>query len=446
MDPAVVMAGTAGLTIASGLLGLKFSGNGYRARIKIAKGSEIPRGLRTAALMIQRFYYDIGVKPVGGNVGYQTRTLFFLVPSRLKIEQIIRRKRDLEHYLLSHGITMLRNSLQIEIAGKMTISWAVSGGREVRLTHVYRQHYRTARMVGGVFPVGLDMNGNPFSVILNREESPHALIVGSSGSGKTMCSMCLVIGAIKCGWDVTILNPKRKPDPPRPGLWDFMDSGSVTYVNSYTDMIIAANSISSELGKHDRPMLIVADELADILSVTGRDVGDPLGAIAAKGREYNVHVVGVVPKTTKAVLLNDLLHANAGAVLIGMRANTKNLSQYGAGIGNMGLEKLAGNGHAKVRQGGEITEVQMALPDNIATVLGGNASMLTTQDGLLPITAMWIDSIPPGGSVSKDAFRRFASNRGMGQGYDVIRDQWELLVEKGRISEGARFQAGEKVA
>ena len=214
-------------------------------------------------------------------------------------------------------------------------------------------------------------------------------------------------------------------------------------------MVVAVNRIASSLevqDAHKKPMLIIADELADILSRTGKDFGDPLGSIAGKGREYNVHVVGVVPKTTKAVLLNDQLHANAGAVLVGMRANTKNLSQYGAGIGDMGLESLAGNGHSKVRQTGQITEVQMALPDNIESILGGSPNVFTTQDGLLPVTEMWIDGIPVGAKVSKDALRKYASEKGMGQHYSVIKEQYDLLVKHGRVRTGSGFQAGEKVA
>jgi hypothetical protein len=234
--------------------------------------------------------------------------------------------------------------------------------------------------------------------------------------------------------------------PARPGLWDFVTAENTTYVHGYTNMVVAINEIASSLGNNNRPRLILADELADILTRAGKDLGDPLGAIAAKGREYNVHVIGVVPKVTKAVLLNDQLHANAGAVLVGMRVNTKNLSQYGAGIGNMGLEMLAGNGHAKVRQAGSTTEVQMALPDNISTVLDGKPNMFTTQEGLLPITTMWIDSVPIGSSVSKDSFRKFASERGKGQSYDVIRKQFDLLIKHGRIRNGPRFQAGEKIA
>jgi hypothetical protein len=88
----------------------------------------------------------------------------------------------------------------------------------------------------------------------------------------------------------------------------------------------------------------------------------------------------------------------------------------------------------------------MALPDNIDTVLGSKLNMFTTQEGLLPITTMWIDSVPIGSSVSKDALRKFASERGMGQGYDVIRRQFDLLIEHGRIRNGSKFQAGEKIA
>lgn len=452
MDGILFALGGAAATITSASIFLKISQNQNgkgKFPLPPKNGTQIDRGLKTACNLIHRFYtqHELPIRITRAIVSYQTATVTANIPARVVTKKILATRQDLEHYLLAHNLSMTPGSLKLSISGTMVITWAKPADREVRLSQVYRRHYTPRGNVvsNGTFPIGLDMDGNPFCIDLNKEESPHAMIVGSTGSGKSVAAMAIVIGALHQGWDVYILNPKVKPQEKRLGLWDFRGFQGVTYITNYEDMVTAMNRLAHSLDVCERPVLVMADELADIIEVKGKAIATPLGTISQKGREYGVHLVGVTPKTTKSVLLDDMLHANSSTIIIGLRCNTRYLSQYGTGVGGMNLDTLAGNGHAMVRYGSTTTEIQIALPDNIGTVTSSGGVAHSTQVGLLPITERWIESLPTGASASKNGLRTFASNRGQGLGYDAIMQQYDLLVQAGNIDPRGEFQAGVKL-
>ncbi len=452
MDGTIFAAVGAAFTLASAgiFLGISQNQNGNRRVAMVSKSSpQIERGLQTACKLISRFYiqHDLPIRITKATISYQTATVIANIPARVTTKKISSTRQDLEHYLLAHGITITAGSLKLSVSGTMTIIWARPADKEVRLSQVYRQHYASKGNIvaGGVIPIGMAVEGGPFCIDLNKEESPHAMIVGSTGSGKSVAAMAIVIGALHAGWDVYILNPKVEPQEKRLGLWDFEGFKGVTYIRGYEDMVTAMNRLAHTLDMNDRAVLVMADELADIIEVKGKAIASPLGIISQKGREYDVHLVGVTPKTTKSVLLDDMLHANSSTIVIGLRCNTRYLSQYGTGIGGMNLDTLAGNGHAMVRYGSATTEIQIALPDNIEMVRNSGGVAHKTQVGLLPITERWIDSLPTSARASKNDLRSFASNHGEGIGYDKVIQQYELLVQSGQIDPKGEYQAGVKL-
>jgi len=189
--------------------------------------------------------------------------------------------------------------------------------------------------------------------------------------------------------------------------------------------------------------IVIVDELADVIRELKDEIAGPLGVIAQKGREYDLHLVAIVPKATKAVLLNDMLHTNAGTVLIGTKMNSSHLAQWGTGVGGLGLEKLAGSGHAKVKLGPEITEIQIALPDNIDVYKKGGGEIYK-GDSMLPITVDYLESVPIGGGISKSGLRRFASVSGCGIGYSEVTRQFEMLIDQGYVKQKSKYRAGER--
>jgi len=413
-----------------------------------AKQRVIDKGLKTACNLIIKFYNDneIPVKVVKASRGYQVINIECRIPALINTKKIVATRQDLEHFLLAKGTKMIQNSLKLQVAGTLTISWSTKATQMVYLSKVYRMYYNGCRKakISGVFPIGLTMNGEPYCIRLNKEESPHAMLVGATGSGKSVASMSIVVGALSAGWDVYIWNPKIQPAERSLGLWDFKDFKGVTYINNYDDMVTAMKRLATTMELTTNPTLVVADELADTIERLRAEIATPLGAISQKGREYDIHLVGIAPKLTKAVLFSDMLHANAGTTLLGFRMNNKYLSQYGTGMGGMDLEKLAGNGHCMARTGSTVTEVQIALPDNINSVRTAGGEVHEHQKAIMPITEKWLNNIPSGGEVSKDSLRRFASSQGSGIGYPVVQQQYDTLAELGRITLTSQYKPGVK--
>ena len=61
-----------------------------------------------------------------------------------------------------------------------------------------------------VLPYGIDEDGRPVTWSLKSSDSqPHFLVVGSTGTGKTVCINGLVMEACRRGWRVRICDPKR---------------------------------------------------------------------------------------------------------------------------------------------------------------------------------------------------------------------------------------------
>lgn len=405
----------------------------------------VPRGLRTTARLIERFYRkrDLYVGVVDGVISYRSSQLTFNVGIDLEVKKIERTAQDLEHYLKASGIQIVPGSLTVTVSGQLTVSYNHDATKPVLLSTLFR---KGELPLPGSFVLGLDLHGNVFRLPMDTEAYPHTLIVGSTGSGKTVAGLVLAANALALGWDVDVYNPKARPiNRTTWGLWQLRDGGNVAYAQDYDDMVTAAGELSVSMDKLKRPRLVLVDEAADILERKRDEIATPLGTIAQKGREYNCHVALMVPKATKAVLINDMLHANAGTSVIGMRMNSAQLSQWGTGIGGLNLHLLAGHGHAKVMLGSEKTEIQFALPDNLDSVKVPGVARVVEKNNLLPVTMEWFSSLGVGDPVSKASLREYASKTNQGIGYSTVREQWEILERQGRVSRNGDNVPGVKV-
>lgn len=393
------------------------------------KKSTIPYGLRTTCKLIGQFYASRDL-PTGihrATMGYRTSQIIYNVPPDIPTKKIENTQKDLEHYLSANGVQLVKGSLMVEVSGKLFVSFTHTAKRPVLLSKLLR----VENPYDDSFIIGVDMQDKIFRLPVNIGSYPHTMIVGSTGSGKTFLVLTIAINAIMLGWDIWILNPKKRPLKDEIGLWSLEKANNTTYITDYEDMEVAMEKLVGGMENLKKPTMIIADELADILSAR-KGVAEPIGRIAQRGRQYRLHLVAVVPKATKSVLVDDMLHANVATALIGMRMNSRNLSMFGTGIGGLQLDKLAGEGHAKVKLGSEITEIQVALPDNVGTFVNGDGGVYRDNE-LLPIVQTWIEGIQIGGPVSKDRLRRFASGQGKGLSYQAVSDQFDLLVEMGRI-------------
>lgn len=411
-------------------------------RRQVAKSDPLPKGLKHVARYIRSFYWNrnFDVIPVRGSISYMASRIEFAVAPDIDTKKVKRTQGDLEHYLRAHNIDLAPESLIIEISGIMSVTYTHSAKSPVLLSKIFRKE----KPLQGSFILGMDIMGNIIRLPMNTNSYPHCIVIGATGSGKSVMGLVIAANALYMGWKLWVFNPKSPPvNRDTYGLWQLKGAENVTYIENYDDMAYAANEIVTGMNKISEPTLVIVDEAADIISAN-KAIADSMGRIAQKGREYDLHLLIMVPKATKGVLFDDLLHANVGTALIGMKVNSKQLSLWSTGISDMHLDKLAGNGHCKLKTGSDIVELQAALPDNIEQITrpGGDSGYQPSE--ILPVTEDWFSRIPVGGDVSKDALRKFASATG-GMSYNAVKQQYWLLVEQGRIETNGKFRAATKV-
>lgn len=115
---------------------------------------------------------------------------------------------------------------------------------------------------GTKIPLGLDNFRRPVVWDIDKQSTPHILVCGSTGSGKSVELMCIVRGAIEAGVkDITILDPKyefadmKLPDSVRV-LSDIAD-----IEQALADMVVDMNKRVKNRQKH--LSLVIFDEFAD---------------------------------------------------------------------------------------------------------------------------------------------------------------------------------------
>jgi S-DNA-T family DNA segregation ATPase FtsK/SpoIIIE len=102
----------------------------------------------------------------------------------------------------------------------------------------------------------------------------------------------------------------------------------------------------------------VLDELADMMQVGGKELGEHLTRLAQRGREAGIHVIACTQKPSSQVL-GALIRANFPARLVGKVVSPED-ARVAAGIGGTGAEKLMGRGDFIAVAAGQVLRFQAA--------------------------------------------------------------------------------------
>ena len=240
--------------------------------------------------------------------------------------------------------------------------------------------------------LGMDVGGNP--VYLDIKDTPHALVAGSTGSGKSICINVAIASIIyKAHPDdvkLILIDPKKVefskyrglPHLATPIITDnklaaatlkwacdemenryelFMTLGASNY-KEYLQIINANNET-----KHLPYIVIIIDEYAD-LAVSGADVEDYVMRLTAKARAAGIHLLVCTQRPTVNVI-NGTIKANIPA-RIAFKAKTAMESNII--IDRSGAEKLLGKGDMiYIEENGRERRIQGAFisPSEIITLM-----------------------------------------------------------------------------
>lgn len=227
-------------------------------------------------------------------------------------------------------------------------------------------------------PLGLGMDNQPAVIRFDDPLTPHLLVVGRTGAGKSTAVQALLVQLLQ----------QMKPEAMRLLLIDHKAEGLLGFAGVphlihglITDAEEAARALEwlvSELHRRrarrmagddiGAPILTVIDEVASVLELTGGRNGAAAKALAlvlAQGRSSGLHLVIGTQHPTTDVLGGALGKANIPARWVGA-VSTVDASTVACGSGGHQAHMLSGSGDALYIAGGEATRIQTPLPSKEA--------------------------------------------------------------------------------
>ena len=229
--------------------------------------------------------------------GFSSDTYLVDVAAGVKVSNIYKYKKDIANALNVPNVRIPedlaiydgKSYLAIEVSKKRTetLNWDTSYLREHKI------------------PVGLDNFRNTIIWDMDNHSTPHILVCGATGSGKSVELRSIIEYAIASGVkDIVVMDPK----------YEFCDmqSSSVRVYNEVEDIAQAMSEMVADMqtrpktGDRHLTMLIV-DEFADIIDSAkdGDSVEKLLKMITQKGRSLGFRVVAATQRASVKIITGD---------------------------------------------------------------------------------------------------------------------------------------------
>ena len=206
------------------------------------------------------------------------------------------------------------------------------------------------------------------------DKTPHLLVAGSTGSGKSVCINCIIASILmRCKPDevkLVLVDPKKVELSMYNGIphllmpvvtdakkasvalqkmvdemerrYDELEAKNVRNITSYNEWVDKENAVRSDEDKIQKMpyIVVIVDELADLMMVAGKEVEDSIVRITQKARAAGIHLI-VATQRPSTDVITGLVKANipsriSFAVSSGIDSRTI--------LDAVGAEKLLGKG------------------------------------------------------------------------------------------------------
>ena len=314
--------------------------------------SVIKRTLQTFGLPVEMSEINIG----------PTVTQYTLKPAEgIKLSKITALQNDLALALASPTIRIEapipgRSLVGIEVGNKKR---AVVGLREVLDTDEFKGSSAPLLMA-----LGKDVKGVPSFADL--AEMPHLLVGGTTGSGKTICLNSIILSLLYRNspeeLKLVLVDPKRVEFPVYatlehllcPVIYDAnqtlvalkwlvgeMERRFTVLAENHSRDIGSFNEKMEKKGEQKLPyVVLIIDELADLMSVKGRELESYVVRLAQMSRATGIHLILATQRPSVEVITG-LIKANITtriALKVGALVDSRTI------LDSSGAEKLLGRG------------------------------------------------------------------------------------------------------
>jgi S-DNA-T family DNA segregation ATPase FtsK/SpoIIIE len=244
----------------------------------------------------------------------------------------------------------------------------------------------------GTALLGLAEDGAPLLVRLPSPQVAHLLVAGTTGSGKSALMQTIVASLAlshrRSQLGFVLIDPKRRAFGPLAGLPHLLrpvlsEAEEISRtLQALVQLMLARDRegrCPAAAGRAGEPRaVVVIDELADLMMMTGKETQQALTRLAQRGREAGIHLVACTQKPASQVL-GSLAKANFPVRLVG-RVTSPEEAKVATGYAGTGAERLRGPGDFVAVTGGQVTHFQAAYvsPRELAGLV---SRMLRTEHG-----------------------------------------------------------------
>lgn len=200
----------------------------------------------------------------------------------------------------------------------------------------------------GTALLGVDDEGAPLLLRIASPEVAHALICGTTGSGKTVLARTMILSLARYhGVDnlgLALIDPKGRGYKPLEGLPHLARPVATSAAEAMSVLKWLVRLMEQrDQARASRPRVVCfIDELADLMLVAGSDMEDLLTRLTQRGRSAGIHLVACTQKPTTAVI-GSLVKSNFPVRIVGSVASPED-AKVASGIKQTGAEKLLGRG------------------------------------------------------------------------------------------------------
>jgi DNA segregation ATPase FtsK/SpoIIIE, S-DNA-T family len=307
--------------------------------------------------------------------------LKFQGSSNLKVDDILKRQSEL---LTTHGLNII--SVKGE-PGIVAISIARPDRKVLHLFQVWKQWIPNIENGNDEILIGIKEDDSGLLFFSPKKNSPHTLIAGSTGSGKSVLMQNIIL-AIACTntpdqSKITLIDPKLGVDyfafeglpHLQGGVIDNQDKAIEALSELTIEMdrrynILKQNRVSNiyDLNKKEGatehlPFLwVIHDEFAEWMMTEdySKVVSNIVARLGVKARAAGIFLIFAAQRPDNRVMPMQL-RANLGNRLI-LRVDAEGTSDIATGEKGAGAEKLLGKGHLAAKLEGEEKIITAQVP------------------------------------------------------------------------------------
>ena len=334
-------------------------------------GKDNQEAIKTNVPILQQVLKDFGIEGhvVAAHVGPAVTQYELEIKAGTKVNKILSLNREIALALAAKDVRIQapipgKNTIGIELPNK---SISMVNVREV-LTSV-PQSLRESKLLS---VLGRDIMGEPRWMEINK--TPHLLVAGSTGSGKSVCVNSILASILMRAKPdevkLVLVDPKKVElsiyngvphlmvpvvtDPKKANIvlkkivsemerrYDVFEESKTKNITSYNSYIDKQNDNlpDSEKLKHMPYIVVIIDELADLMLVAAKEVEDSIMRITQMARAAGIHLI-VATQRPSTDVITGVVKANipsriSFAVSSGIDSRTI--------LDMVGAEKLLGKG------------------------------------------------------------------------------------------------------